>query len=190
MFLDALVMDDLAVCMEYPTPDTAKRAISASKRVGDALEISQALVDLAEMLDSAEVGEPEARYTMLFDLKAVCTLNLGHHLYGDTYQRGALLSELAGELNRAGVEHEHDLPDFLPTLLRLLGRLDDDEDRRLLFYALIEPSLKAVNIALAESPGPWPQILSLLPALLTRHIPKGSEEIAVPKRQLEVLQNA
>ncbi|MDP6124956.1 MAG: hypothetical protein QGH20_04280, partial [Candidatus Latescibacteria bacterium] len=129
-------------------------------------------------------------YTLLFDLKPVCTLNLGHHIYGDTYQRGALLAGLASDLNAAGIDHGHDLPDFLPTLLRLLGWLDDEEDRRLLVYAVMEPALKSINAALKDSSGPWPEILRLLPALITSLVPRGLEEIAVPKRRLEVLQNA
>ncbi len=186
------MFDDLAACLEYPDSHTSARAIEAADAVdarwsGD--PASAVLRDLAAWLKSERRGAPEERYTEVFDLKPICTPNLGYHLFGDTYQRGAFLAELASELNDVGVEHHKDLPDFLPTLLRLLGRLVDPEDRRLLVHAVLVPGLEAVVHALKESPGPWPDLLRALPGLLMNEVPKGDEEIPVPRKPLEVLQS-
>jgi nitrate reductase molybdenum cofactor assembly chaperone NarJ/NarW len=191
---DCQVFEHIAACLEYPSEETPRQA----RLVAEMLHAQEGLTDggataataLADEIESALPGEPEERYTTLFDLKPVCTMNLGYHLFGDTYQRGAFLAELAGELLRRNVEYSQDLPDFLPTLLRLLTQLDDLEDQRLLVYAILIPALDAVNQALKESPGPWPDLLRELPALLSTLVPIGDAMIDVPTRPLEVLPNA
>jgi len=149
--------------------------------------VADTLNELADWLESAGIGEAEERYTQLFDMKPVCTLNLGHHIFGDTYARGALLAGLAGELNRHEIAHRFDLPDFLPTMLRLLAAMQDEEDRQLLVHSVMLPALKKVATALEESPGPWPQLLRHLPRVLKRLVPKGSAELPKLQRPLEVL---
>ena len=120
-------------------------------------------------------------------MKPVCTLNLGHHIFGDTYARGALLAGLAGELNRHEVAHRFDLPDFLPTMLRLLAQMQDEEDRQLLVHSVMIPALKKVITALEQSPGPWPELLRRLPLVLKHVVPKGSALLPKLQRPLEVL---
>ncbi len=118
----------------------------------------------------------------------MCTLNLGHHLFGDTYQRGALLAGLASSLTEVGITSANDLPDHLPTLLRLLGRLSDDEDLCLLVHSVMLPALSKVSKALAETTAPWPRMLAGLSEVLLHEVPKGDREVPVPRKPLEVLQ--
>lgn len=192
MRLHSETFDAVATCLEYPRGPVADHAASVVAKLGGRgggyAPVSQAMTELIAWLADAEVGGPEERYTQLFDLKPVCTMNTGYHLFGDTYQRGELLAGLSADLTRYDVAFGHDLPDFLPTLLRLLGRLEDDEDRRVLVHAIVMPALVKMNDALEKSPGPWPTLLAALPAFLDEEIPKGDDQIPVPRRPLEVLQ--
>jgi len=178
--LDAQTLEDLASCLEYPREKTS----AAARRLTGVLPIT---IELADWLEVEGVRSAEERYTVLFDLKPVCTLNLGYHLLGDTYQRGALLACLAAQLNVAGVDYLHDLPDYLPTLIRLLATLDDPEDRVLLVHSILVPGLNKINTALKESPGAWPALLRSLPELFETEEPKLDAEIPKFHRPLEVL---
>jgi nitrate reductase delta subunit len=184
--------DALAAAVEYPRLSTAEQARRASSMFGtggdDSKVVPAALGALAEWLEARDIGEAEERYTTLFDLQPVATLNLGYHIFGDTYERGALLAGLVREHNRHGVNFDHDLPDAMPALLRLLGRMEDDEDRRLLVHAVVLPALAKVNQAIEKSTDPWSALVRSISPLLDVEVPKGDREILPPrKRSLEVL---
>jgi nitrate reductase delta subunit len=167
MGLDRRALDLLVDCLEYPGPDTAARARRAAADLAPLHpELAGPLWDLAVFLERAPSGEPEERYTALFDMNPVCTLHVGYHLFGDTYPRGEFLAGLGAELRRAGVPVNGDLPDFLPTVLRLLGRLDDPESRRALRQGALLPALGRMGRALEPSKDPWSHLLRALPGAL------------------------
>jgi nitrate reductase delta subunit len=162
MALDARTLDALASCLEYPRPDAASLAREAASALASSEPgLAAALWALAVFLELCPPGEAEERYTALFDVNPVCTLHVGYHVFGDTYPRGELLAGLAAELRRAEVEANGDLPDFLPTLLRLLSRLGP-EDARLLREAALLPGLEKMSRALAQSKDPWSRVVRAL----------------------------
>ena len=155
--LDRTTLDLLAVALEYPRAEApaATRDVAAALHGGP---LASALDRLAVWM--AEDGQrAEEHYTRLFDLSPACTLHVGYHLYGEDYQRGAMLALLRGELRQRGIDEKNDLPDFLPTLLRLLGRLDDAEDRSLLVGGLVLPALAKMQGSLQEQDDPYAVVL-------------------------------
>ena len=187
---DDELSDAFASCFEYPGPHTAgsaRRVAKALRGHGSSYDASAAaLLTLADHLD-ADLHRAEERYTRMFDLKPTCTLNLGWHIFGENYDRGAMLVGLVGELDARGVEHRHDLPDFLPTLLRLLFRMEEREDRTILGYSVIEPALTKINKLLEISDDPWPLLLRQLPGIIASEVPKDKSDVPRPRRALEVL---
>ncbi len=183
--------ETIATVLEYPTADTPGAVRGLFRAVeGRQGSLAAPLSALARLFDEEGVARCEERYTRLFDLKPACTLNLAWHIFGDTYDRGALLALLVPELEAAGIAYEHDLPDYLPTLLRLLARLPTEEDRQLLAHALLVPGLEKMRKVLAEATDPWSQLLAALPDLILDEVPKGSTvDIPAPRRTLEVVQS-
>ena len=164
--MDRETLDLVAQSLEYPTAHTAQRARSAAERsAGDHTALARALWELAVWLETAPIGQAEERYTALFDLNPVCTLHVGYQVFGDTYQRGAFIANLAGELRKAGVEKGDDLPDFLPVVLRLLGAIDPTEAEPLLSI-VVGPALAKMTQALGGSRSPWSDVIRALPELL------------------------
>ena len=164
--LDRETLDLVAVSLEYPAAQTAALARRAAERAaGDHIALSRALWDLAVWLETAPLGQAEERYTTLFDLSPVCTLHVGYQVFGDTYQRGAFIANLAGELRRAGVAKGEDLPDFLPSVLRLLSRVTPEEAEPLLSL-VVGPALAKMSQALTGSKSPWSDVVRALPGLL------------------------
>jgi nitrate reductase delta subunit len=96
----------------------------------------------------------------------VCTLHVGYHVFGDTYPRGEFLAALGAELRQAGVSTNGDLPDFLPTVLRLLARLEEPEGRQALRQHALLPALQRMRTALVASQDPWSRLLRALPGAL------------------------
>lgn len=160
-------LDAVACCLEYPAPHTARQArLGATALASDHPLLSAALWNLAVYLERDVAHESEERYTALFDVSPVCTLHVGYHVFGDTYPRGEFLAALSAELRQAGVSTDGDLPDFLPTLLRLLQRLTDPEDQRSLRELALLPAVRRMGEALAESKDPWSRIVCALPEIL------------------------
>lgn len=180
----ARTLGHVAASLAYPGPSSALRALEAAAEM-DPVEpdMAAAFGRLANWLSRALPGAAEERYSGLFDLSPVCTLHLGYHLFGEGYQRGALLAGLTAEMRRAGVPAEGDLPDFLPALLRLLAALPPGEDRETLVDALLLPALARMTEALKDVDSPWTEILRALPALLAPL--GGGAPLPPPERALD-----
>jgi nitrate reductase molybdenum cofactor assembly chaperone NarJ/NarW len=161
---DLVLLDALAFLLEYPSADSAAEARRAADR---ASHREPAVAGILERLADFIEGDPrraEERYTRLFDLSPACPLYAGYHLFGEDYSRGALLAGLQGELRRVDVDPGTELPDYLPTLLRLLGRLEDADERDLLVTSLILPSLEKMISGLAQAEDePYADLVRVLP---------------------------
>lgn len=174
------LLDGVASCLEYPGAETAERARAvADEAASQHAELARSLWHLAVYLETAPRGEAEERYTQLFDMSPVCTLHVGYHLFGDTYQRGAFLSGLGAELRRAGLGEtaRGDLPDFLPTLLRLVGRLSEPESQQVLVEDAVAPAVERMREALKEAEAPWRAVLDALPPLLHESAGRTTEPV-------------
>ncbi|MBK9064420.1 MAG: hypothetical protein IPL89_14690 [Acidobacteria bacterium] len=175
----------VAAALAYPGPSSAGRALEAAAEMDRVdPDMAAALGRLAGWLSQAPAGAAEERYSGLFDLSPVCTLHVGYHLFGEAYQRGALLAGLAAEMRKAGVPQEGDLPDCLPAVLRLLAALPPGEDRETLVDALLLPALTRMTDAVKDVDSPWADILRALPALLAPH--GGGAALPPPERVTDV----
>jgi len=181
------LLDQVGLVLGYP-------GIAFSTRVATARALAE---HAADSLDGAEAGERLAaaaavlaedldvrgrdwaaeRYTVLFDMAPVCTLAVSYHLFGETYARGEFLAGITGELRRHDVSAGEELPDHLPVLLQLLGRIDDPEDRRLLLSIILLPGLDKMLQELESASDPWSGVLRVLPDVLKESFP---DEVSLP----------
>lgn len=106
----------------------------------------------------------QEQYSETFDFDASCSLDIGWHLFGDAVERGALLARLREELARAGISEDGELPDHLPTLLRLLARQDAASARRL--AALIAPAAACLAERLRDRGSPFSDVMDETARLL------------------------
>lgn len=114
---------------------------------------------LADALEYPEGAPPplQEEYVDAFDLNPACTLELGWHLFGDTPERGAFLSILREDLRRARIDERGNLPDYLPTVLRLIGRQDEPSASSL--AAIIAPAVARIHEQLKERGSPFADAL-------------------------------
>ncbi len=85
-----------------------------------------ALASLEERARGMSQGEIEEMFTRTFEINPVCALEVGWHVYGEEYARGALMVRLRQELRRQGIPEISELPDHLLHVLQLLGRLETE----------------------------------------------------------------
>ena len=111
-----------APLLAYPGPD-----YHASVRACGAAFPSQEMDEFARNVEALPVEALQELYAQTFDWSPDTTLDIGWHLFGENYDRGAFLVKLRGALRTHGLAESNELPDHLSHVLPLLDRLPDDE---------------------------------------------------------------
>jgi nitrate reductase delta subunit len=116
------------------------------------------------------VGTLEERYTQAFDMTVACALEVGWHLFGEDYARGAFLVEMREHLRTHGVDEGTELPDHLGTLLELITRLPQEEAVGLIDRALL-PAIDRVLPGLRGISSPFASIVQAVREVLVAERP-------------------
>lgn len=131
---------------DYPEDnynDVVAEAIASLS--GDYPEAKKELEMFSELLPK-QIFEIQELYSKSFEVQAVTSLDVGYVLYGDDYQRGVVLVKLNEEHAKLHNDCGRELGDFLPNLLRLLPKLEDEEVRTEMVTMLMAPAVeKMIN---------------------------------------------
>lgn len=134
-------------------------------------QASELLGRLATAYYGYDTGQVEEAYAATFDMSPRCTLDLGWHLFGEAYGRGALLVQIGARLRKHGIEKSGELADHLPNVIRLLGRLDDG-DASMLVSTSIRPALNVIHQNLSRDENAYQNLIGALMAVLRVHFPE------------------
>jgi nitrate reductase molybdenum cofactor assembly chaperone NarJ/NarW len=156
--------DRLADLIEYPDEPLYANRIDACIDATAAFDVAAPLERFRRSIAGGDLASWQERYTEVFDFDPACTLNIGWHLLGDAPERGAFLAALREDLARAGVFERDELPDYLPTLLRLIARQDDAAASELAAY--IAPAVTRVRERLIASGSPFGDVLDAVTRML------------------------
>jgi nitrate reductase delta subunit len=155
------LLDSLARLFAYPSSDFSA-LVAACRTLADARSPGrgEAIADLEERARGMSRGEVEEMFTRTFEINPVCALEIGWHIYGEDYARGALLVRLRQELRAHDLPEITELPDHLTHVLPLLARLEkplaDDLAGR---YVL--PALRKMIEAVKDSDCPYTGLLEM-----------------------------
>ena len=165
--------------LEYPGEDWDARLEQCKRRVSDeAPALAERLLAFALGLDGIPIATLQERYTQAFDLNPVCALEVGYHLFGEDYKRGLFLANLRETEAGLDLGQEHQLPDYLPVLLRLLGRLTDEELRSDLIAECLVPAVEKMIAALKQAKNPYGHLLEALVEALKAEVPGRQPALA------------
>ena len=165
----------LADLLEYPNSNWSSRIISCLDNEG--------LAEFRSVVDPLTLADLQELYTRTFDLNPVCALEIGYHLFGENYKRGEFLANLRRTEEPFDLGQEHQLPDYLPVLLRLLTRLDDEELRAALISECMVPAVSKMLKALGDSENPYRHLLAAIDVLLKKEAgvyPSRPERVHLP----------
>lgn len=119
--------DAIADLLSYPSSEFIElmegRVLAVSTEFPQAEDLLRTFKD--EVL-GMNVEELEELYTKTFDNNTQRCLEVGWHLFGENYSRGAFLVYLRSELRRLSIPESAELPDHLTHVLRVTGRLDPE----------------------------------------------------------------
>ncbi len=115
--------DALAALLAYPGADHAARVERCCQLLRDDGESLQLLEKFVAAVTPMPVEGMQELFIRTFDLSPVCTLEVGWHLYGENYDRGAFLVRMRQQMREHGVAESDELPDHLTHVLRVLGRM-------------------------------------------------------------------
>lgn len=141
----------------------------------------------ASETERLSLSELQEVYTRTFDLSPVCALDIGYHLFGENYKRGIFLANLRETEAPFDLGQEHQLPDYLPVLLRLCARLEDEELRASLIAECLVPALEKMLKTLSEGDNPYRNLIATVNAVLKSEV--GDYPTTVQRAYLPVLAN-
>jgi nitrate reductase delta subunit len=163
---NTIMFDGLASILAYPREDYKSRLITClealrTSELPDPDRRQSAIDHLQQFCDAVmplSVGELEELYTRTFDINPVSSLEVGWHLYGETYERGAFLVQMRDLLRRYAIEESSELPDHLTHALHALGRMEEEEVREFVPTRLARALDKMLE-GFAVNPNPYEHVL-------------------------------
>lgn len=140
-----------AELLEYPLEGYEKLVASHSKEFG--------FLDFAEEHSLHTLQE---LYIRTFEVEPLCNLYIGVHIFGeDGFKRGSFMAKLKEAYLKYGVD-ESDVVDFLPCILRLATRLDDEDKYNSLIEECILRPLGTILESFNEESNPYKKVLLAL----------------------------
>jgi nitrate reductase molybdenum cofactor assembly chaperone len=163
----ARIVERLSSLFDYPGPDFVA-ALGACEWEVSTLGpgVVADFESFAAGVRGRSMAQLQELYTETFDLNASCTLDLGWHLFGEQYERGAFLADLRPELQAAGIEERHELPDYFPYLLRLIDKAEPQ--RATALRHVIQPAVETLEAGLRDRQSPYEYLVKCAFAAVSR----------------------
>ena len=112
-------------------------------------------------VESIKLSELQERFTQTFDMNPSTCLDIGWHLYGEAYQRGAFLVELRQLLRENKIEESSELPDHFTHILAILDILKP-EDQKQFIANFVNPAIKKILTGFGEEKNPYKYVIEYL----------------------------
>jgi nitrate reductase molybdenum cofactor assembly chaperone len=141
--------------MSYPGPTYVHdlRAFAElSSQLG--LESSPGFEAFVTSAGERSVETLQEMFTQTFDMTPTSALEVGWHLFGEDYARGAFLTRMRAALRDHGISEGSELPDHLASMLTLVTRVDTEEADVLVTNALL-PAIDKMLASLEKNESPF-----------------------------------
>ncbi len=164
--------------LDYPTDDWPARVADCKGLMNHTpTPCAALLLEFLQAIEGLPLSILQERYTQTFDLNPVCNLEIGYHLFGENYKRGVFLANLRETEAPFTLGQAHQLPDYLPVLLRLLVKLEDAELRGDLIAECLTPALDLMTAALQKAGNLYGRLIAAIGATLKEEAPQASPPV-------------
>jgi nitrate reductase molybdenum cofactor assembly chaperone len=166
----------LAATLLYPGPDY-RTQLDACRQLADAAvpEAARRLDTFAAATADLSDVQFEELYTRTFDHNPTHAMEIGWHLFGEDYHRGALLVRLRQELAQHGIPESNELPDHLTHVLLLLARMAPAAAHEFA-GACVVPALDKLLEGLRRGDSPYVDLLEGVAAVIAHSCENALEE--------------
>lgn len=174
----------LAGVLTYPDRAYRMRVASCVEAVADECGGSTlaAMQRFMTWVAQQPLAALEEAFTQTFDLNPQCSLEVGWHLFGEEYDRGAFMAEVRGRLRDLGVEERTELPDHMTHVLPMMAAMPDDEASW--FGAkMMLPALDLMIGALEKVKSPYIDVLRVVRDVTGERV--SAEDIAAAESEAE-----
>ena len=132
-----ITLKALGILLAYPDEDLIEALPEILQQIENEKLLShtdkQALKELINELQQADILEAQERYVDLFDRGRATSLHLFEHVHGESRDRGQAMVDLNRMYAAAGLRLDcNELPDFLPVVLEYLSMRPLEETRDML----------------------------------------------------------
>lgn len=134
--------------VSYPEAESVA-AISSMEKNGSA-----SLNSFLDFISGTELPDLQEKFTQTFDMSPNTCLDLGWHLYGEAYERGAFMLKIRELLREQGIAETSELPDHLSHILAALDGLNPD-DQKPMVHQFIQPALTKILAGFKDSDNPF-----------------------------------
>jgi len=162
--------DALAGLFVYPDDGFPARLVGARQALTRTDAAAAAELDrFAADIERQSIEAMQELFTRTFDINPECALEVGWHLFGEEYLRGAFLVRMREELRRLGMEESAELPDHLTHVLAILARWSGERADDFA-TACVLPAVDRMLQALAGKDDPYESALRAVRVFLAhRH---------------------
>lgn len=179
------VHDALAALLRYPRDDYVRQidlALDASRVACP--EVAALLSPFATWARGRVPGELEEDFARTFEHTDERALEVGWHVFGESYTRGTYLVTMRGLLREHGVEECGELPDHLSHAVAVVGRMAEQRAAEFCRHSF-GPAARKVHEALARTGSPWTPLLATTLRLLELHVPASAWDDPRPIASVE-----
>ena len=171
----------LADLLRYPEAAWSARLAACRRALeGDDADAAGHVARFDEGTHTLSVEEREELHMRTFDCNPACALEVGWHLFGETYDRGAFLVWMRERLHTYGLPEIAELPDHLTHVLPLLARLPATEADRFATECVLV-ALHRILAGFAGKNNTYEHALRAIASLLTaRHGPARLDMAPLP----------
>ncbi len=178
-------LEAIAALLAYPAADYAGRLDRCRTALGGDAESLQHLEEFAAVVTPMTLELQQELFIQTFDLSPVCTLEVGWHLYGENYDRGAFLVSMRQLMRECGLAESDELPDHLIHVLQVLGRMDTEAQPEFA-ERFVLPALAKMMAGFKGKGNPFEHILNVIGR--TVHALCPNVPLIVPEATLPILE--
>lgn len=177
--VDATLIEVWSDMLRYPSEGGHARIQRRLAELSASLpELDDELRTMSDYLGEHSEWELEEVFTRTFDSNAERALELGWHLHGENYARGAFMVRMRNLLREHGIEERGELPDHVSHVLPVLARAPEDLAGALA-RGVVTPALNKIIEGFADEENPYYGVVSSLRTYIGRAYEVAPAEGAV-----------
>ena len=144
------------------------RKIVADESLHLPWDVSDHLRKFISAVGVLPIEEMEELYTRTFDINPVASLEIGWHLYGEQYERGAFLVKMREILRAHQIEESVELPDHLTHVLLAFGRMEKTDTDEFAAKFLV-PALEKILDGFEDKGNPYEEVLQSIKSFIEHY---------------------